>query len=108
MTKTIETPYGGSFNTILFERMQNMHRAWLGALREMRDIESECGMRLLAAKYPSEATNICSEWMAKRALVIASEHQAFAAAWLGLISDTMTSASAKAGKESDGDKNIAP
>jgi hypothetical protein len=104
VTKIAETLHGESFNAALFERMRNMHRAWLGALREMREIESEFGMRLLAAKNPSEATNICSEWMAKRAQVIASEHQAFAASLAGTDLGCDDISICKAGKEPDGDK----
>jgi hypothetical protein len=83
VTKEAELSHGESVNIALFERMRSMHRAWLCTLRKVRAIESECGMRLLAAKSPSEATNICSEWMAKRAQVVASEHQAFADAYGG-------------------------
>jgi hypothetical protein len=75
------------FNNNLFERMRDMHRLWLERLREIRQIETEFGTRLLIAKSPSEATAICNEWMTKRLEIVACEQQAFAAAWLGLISD---------------------
>jgi hypothetical protein len=71
----------------LFERMRDMHRSWLERLREIRQIESDFGARLLIAKSPSEATAICNEWMTKRLEIAVSEQQTFAAAWLGLISD---------------------
>jgi hypothetical protein len=75
------------FNNTLFERMRDMHRSWLERLREIGQIESEFGTRLLTAKSPSEATAICNEWMTRRVETVACEQQAFAAAWLGLISD---------------------
>jgi hypothetical protein len=75
------------FNNNLFERMRDMHRSWLKKLREIRQIEAEFGTRLLTAKSPSEATAICSEWMTKRLETVACEQQAFAVAWLALISD---------------------
>jgi len=72
------------FNNTLFERMRDMHRSWLERLREIGQIESEFGTRLLTAKSPSEATAICNEWMTRRLETVACEQQAFAAAWLGL------------------------
>ena len=76
-----------AFNNNLFDRMRDMHRSWLERLREIRQIETEFGTRLLIAKSPSEATAICNEWMTKRLEIVVSEQQTFAAAWLGLISD---------------------
>jgi hypothetical protein len=38
------------FNNTLFERMRDMHRSWLERLREIGQIESEFGTRLLTAK----------------------------------------------------------
>lgn len=76
-----------AFNSNLFQRMRDMHRSWLEKLREIRQIEAEFGTKLLTAKSPSEATAICSEWMTKRLETVAYEQQAFAVAWLGLISD---------------------
>jgi hypothetical protein len=94
---TMETT---SFNGILFERMQDMNRSWLERLRETRLLESQFGDRLLAARSHSEATAICYEWMAKRIEKVASEQQAFATAWLELISDVMKSTSAMSAKAS--------
>src|SRR5258707_10570960 len=76
-----------AFNSNLFERMRDMHRSWLEKLRGIRQIEAEFGNRVLIAKSPSEATAIFSEWMTKRLETVACEQQAFAVAWLGLISD---------------------
>jgi hypothetical protein len=89
VTKTETT----NVNTGLFERMRDMHRSWLVKLREIRQIESEFGTRLLTARSPSEATNICNEWMAKRLETVASEQQTFTTSWLGLISDAIKSTS---------------
>jgi len=87
MNKMTEPADFIGFNNNLFERMRDMHRSWLEMLREIRQIESEFGTRLLIAKSPSEATAICNEWMTKRLEIVVSEQQTFAAAWLGLISD---------------------
>jgi hypothetical protein len=87
MNKMTEPADFIGFNNHLFERMREMHRSWLERLQEIRQIESDFGTRLLTAKGPSEATSVCSEWMTKRVETVAREQQAFAAAWLGLISD---------------------
>ena len=97
MTTETETTNFTSFNTGLFERMQDMHRSWLERLREMRQIESDFGTRLLTAKSPSEATTICNEWMAKRLKTVANEQQTFGTAWIGLISDVLRVRDAAAG-----------
>lgn len=93
MTNGTEATSFKSFNTGLFERMQDMNRSWLEKLREIRQIESDFGNRLLNAKSPSEATIVCNEWMGKRLEIVASEQQTFAAAWLGLVSDVIRSTS---------------
>jgi hypothetical protein len=86
-----------SFNIGLFERMRDMHRSWLERLREIRQLESDFGTKLLTAKSPSEATIICNEWMAKRLETVANEQQTFATAWIGLISDVLRVRDAAAG-----------
>jgi hypothetical protein len=106
MTK--ETKTISFFNIGLFERMRDMNRSWLERLREIRQIESDFGARLLAAKTPSEATTTCNEWMANRLETVASEQQVFATAWLGLISDVIKSTSAVSGKASDEDHKTGP
>ena len=97
-----------SFNTGLFERMQDMNQSWLETLREIHQIESNFGARLLAAKTPSEATTICNEWMKKRLETVASDQQVFATAWLGLISDVIKSTSAVSGRAPDEDHKTGP
>jgi hypothetical protein len=89
MSLTPKTTYS---NAELFERMQDMHRSWIERLREIRQIESDFGSRLLNAKNPTEATMVCTEWMARRLETIAGEQQTFATAWLGLISNAVKSA----------------
>jgi hypothetical protein len=105
---TNETKTISFFNTGLFERMQDMNRSWLERLREIRQIESDFGARLMAAKTPSEATTICNEWMTKRLETVASEQQVFATAWLGLISDVIKSTSGLSGKAFDEDHEARP
>ena len=85
---TIEPESSAAFSSGLYDRMLRMNRWWLERLRELRQIESEFGDRLMAAKSPAEATTICHEWMAKRLETVASEQQTFTTAWLELVSDT--------------------
>ncbi len=85
------TPDMSDFNRSLFERMQDMNKSWLESLREIRKIESDFGSRLLIARNPAEATSVCNAWMTKRLETIANEQQAFATAWLALVSDVMSS-----------------
>jgi hypothetical protein len=47
MSEPPETTYS---NAELFKRMQDMHRSWIERLREIRQIESDFGNRLLNAK----------------------------------------------------------
>ena len=89
MSQTPETTYS---TVELFERMQDMHRSWIERLREIRQIESDFGNRLLTAKDPSEAIMVCTEWMARRLETVASEQQTFTTAWLDLISNAVKSA----------------
>jgi hypothetical protein len=89
MSLTPKTTYS---NAELFERMQDMHRSWIERLREIRQIETDFGSRLLNAKNPTEATMVCTEWMARRLETVAGEQQTFATAWLGLISNAVKSA----------------
>ena len=96
-----------TFNARLFEQMRDMHRTWLERLQEIRQIESDFGTRLLTAKSPSEAANVCGEWMTKHVETIAREQKTFAKAWLGLITDVMASASTVSAKASDGDHKSA-
>jgi hypothetical protein len=84
-----QTPQSTYSNAELFERMQDMHRSWIERLREIRQIESDFGSRLLNAKNPTEATMVCTEWMARRLETVASEQQTFATAWFGLISNAV-------------------
>jgi len=83
-----------SFNAGLLERMQDMHRSWLERLREIRQVESDFGSRLLNAENPSEATLLCKEWMTKRLELVAGEQQKFTTAWIGLILEVVALAPA--------------
>jgi len=87
--------------------MQDMNRLWIERLREIRQIESDFGTRLMKAESSSEATTICHEWMAKRLETVAYEQKAFTTAWLALISDTMKSKLATSIKPSEHDKRAA-
>lgn len=95
------------FNSGLFERMQDMHRSWLERLREIRQIESDFGSRLLNAKNPPEAVLVCKEWMTKRLEIVAGEQQKFATDWVGLISEVATSTPAVSATEPTGLPGIA-
>ena len=76
-----------NFNVHLFEQMRGMHRAWLEKLREIRDLELDYSSRLMAAKNPSKAASFCSEWMVKRAAIVAHEQRMFASSWARLLLD---------------------
>jgi hypothetical protein len=104
MTKEAETTRVTSFNNRLFERMRDMNRSWVERLREIHQIESDFGSKLLGAKSPTEATAICHDWMAKRLEVSAGEQRSFTTAWLGLISDVIRSTSATSAHTADRDK----
>ena len=95
------------FNDRLFERMQEMNRVWIERLREIRQIESDYGTRLLRAESSSEAATICHEWMAKRLETVAYEQKAFTTAWIALISDATKSKFATPIKASEHDKRAA-
>ena len=53
-TKAIEGVSCAGFNAGLFDRMRRMNRSWLERLREIHEIESEFGARLLAANSSAE------------------------------------------------------
>jgi hypothetical protein len=95
MTDKTETR---TINGDLFQRVQDMQRSWLDRLRELQQIESDYGTKLLHAKSPAEATAICGEWTARRLETIAANHQSLTAAWLELASDVVHSTSAMAAK----------
>ena len=42
------------FEARLFERMRSMHRAWIAKAQEIRDLELNCGSKLMAANNPSQ------------------------------------------------------
>jgi hypothetical protein len=98
MTKQFEMK---DFKSDLFERMQDMNRAWLERLREIRQIESDFGSRLLTAKSSSEAATVCNEWMARRLETVAGVQQAFTTAWIELMSELMKSTSATSAEGSE-------
>ena len=89
MSQTPETKHS---NAELFERMQDMNRSWIERLREIRQIETDFGNRLLNARNPTEVTMVCAEWMARRLETVTSEQQTFATAWLGSTSNAVKSA----------------
>src|SRR5882757_8197711 len=101
MTKNAEPTDSVGFNGDLFEQMRDMNRSWLERLREVRQLESEFGSRLLVGKNPAEAAAIRNNWIAKRLQSLAAEQQIFTTAWLGLVSHVVRSTSAMALNESE-------
>jgi hypothetical protein len=87
-----------TFSSSVFKHMDEMGQAWLERVREFRQIESDFGARLLTAKNTSEAITTCNEWMVKRLMALASEQQIVAAAWFGLISDAIKTATISRGQ----------
>jgi hypothetical protein len=56
--------------------MQETNRSWPKWLREIRQIDSYYGARLLVAKNPAEATTICN-WIKKYVEIVATEQCSF-------------------------------
>ena len=69
----------------LFERVEQINRAWLESMRDMRRAEAEFSVRLFACHSASDALVLCHQWMAKRLEILASEQQLFARAWGELV-----------------------
>jgi len=69
----------------LFERVEQINRAWLESMREMRRAEAEFSVRLFACQSPSDALVLCHQWMAKRLEILGSEQQLFARSWGELV-----------------------
>src|ERR1700677_2003686 len=90
MTAEADTADFRTFNNGLFERMREMNRSRLERLRDIHRVDADFSSKLMFARSPSEATAVCSEWMAKRLEAVRSEQQSFANAWLGLISDAVS------------------
>jgi len=97
MTVEADTAGFRTFNSDLFERMRQMNRSRLERLRDIHRVDADFSSKLMFARSASEATAVCSEWMARRLEAVTSEQQSFATAWLGLISDAGNNAAAVAG-----------
>ena len=82
-----------TFNALLFDHMHKTRRAWFDKMDEIRLLESDYGRKLLSARTPVEAANICGEWISKRIEINAHEQQRFVTAWLRLFADVMASPS---------------
>jgi hypothetical protein len=70
----------------LFDRVEQINRAWLDSMREMRKVEAEFSIRLFACKGPDDAMAVCNQWMAKRLEILGGEQQLFARLWTDLVS----------------------
>jgi len=70
----------------LFERVEQINRAWLDSMREMRRAEAEFSVRLFACSGPDDALVLCNQWMAKRLEILAAEQQLFARSWADIVS----------------------
>ncbi|MGB8365212.1 MAG: hypothetical protein WCE20_11890 [Rhizomicrobium sp.] len=85
----------------LFDRIEDINRAWLDRMREMRGVEAEFSAKLFASKGPEDAMAVCNQWMAKRLEILGAEQQMFAKSWVdmvGLLSDTTKAAFQKGRK----------
>jgi hypothetical protein len=69
----------------LFERVEQINRAWLDSMREMRRTEAEFSVRLFSCNGPSDALVLCNQWMAKRLEILGAEQQTFAKSWAELV-----------------------
>jgi hypothetical protein len=70
----------------LFDRVEQINRAWLDSMREMRKAEAEFSIRLFACRGPDDAMVLCNQWMAKRLEILGAEQQLFAKLWTDLVS----------------------
>ncbi len=69
----------------LFEQVEQVNRAWLESMREMRRTEAEFSVRLFACGSPDDALVLCNQWMAKRLEILAAEQQTFAKSWTEIV-----------------------
>jgi len=69
----------------LFERVEQINRAWLDSMREMRRTEAEFSVRLFSCGSPADALVLCNRWMAKRLEILGAEQQMFAKSWAELV-----------------------
>jgi hypothetical protein len=69
----------------LFERVEQINRAWLDSMREMRRAEAEFSVRLFACNSPADALILCNQWMAKRLEILGAEQQLFATSWAEIV-----------------------
>jgi len=69
----------------LFDRVEQINRAWLDSMQQMRRAEAEFSVRLFACPNADSAMVLCNQWMAKRLEILAAE-QLFATCWSDLVS----------------------
>lgn len=69
----------------LFERVEQINRAWLDSMREMRRTEAEFSVRLFSCNSPADALVLCNQWMAKRLEILGAEQQTFAKSWTDIV-----------------------
>jgi hypothetical protein len=70
----------------LFNRVEQINRAWLDSMRQMRRAEAEFSIKLFTCKGADEAMVLCHQWMAKRLEILGAEQQLFAKSWTDLVS----------------------
>jgi hypothetical protein len=85
LTPPIDKSHMSDERKRLFDRVEQINRAWLESMREMRRAEAEFSVRLFACQGPSDALVLCNQWMAKRLEILASEQQLFARSWNELV-----------------------
>jgi hypothetical protein len=69
----------------LFERVEQINRAWLDSMREMRRTEAEFSVRLFSCGTPADALVLCNQWMARRLEILGAEQQTFAKSWADVV-----------------------
>jgi hypothetical protein len=69
----------------LFERVEQINRAWLESMRQMRRAEAEFSIRLFTCRGKGDAMVLCNQWMAKRLEILAAEQHLFATCWTDLV-----------------------
>jgi len=69
----------------LYDRVEQINRAWLDSMQQMRRAEAEFSVRLFTCRGTDDAIVLCNQWMAKRLEILGAEQQLFAKCWGDLV-----------------------
>ena len=86
LTPPVDTSALSGNRKRLFQRVEQINRAWLESMREMRRAEAEFSVRLFSCNTKDSALALCDQWLAKRREIIANEQLVFDESWRQLLS----------------------